>query len=327
MDGFPRPGRGQGRFRLPLQPGEPAEGEPPGPPWGPEGPGSHFQIPPADVSHVRRKWLDLVYADISPTQKVDIYLPETGDGPFPLLFYTHGGAFAIGNKRDIHVLSYLPALEKGYAVVSVGYRLSGEAVFPAAVQDAKAALRWLRANGQEYGLDAGRVAACGGSAGANLAAMMCVTAGVEMFEDRGLGNTGRSTEVQAGIDWFGPTDFLAMDRQFSASGLGPCDHGEPESPESRYLGARISDVPDKVALANPMTYVHEGMAPILIQHGRLDSQVPVQQSIEFARIIQEKVGPERFELDLFDNAGHDDPVFSSPENLERVFAFLDRYLK
>jgi acetyl esterase/lipase len=269
----------------------------------------------------------VAYAHISPAQRLDIYLPKAGDGPFPFLFYLHGGAFAIGDKRDIHVLSYLPALDRGYAVVGVGYRLSGEAIFPAAVQDAKAALRWLRANGSEYGLDPRRVAACGGSAGANLAAMMCVTHGVSMFDDPALGNMDQSSAVQAGIDWFGPTDFLAMDRQLAASGLGPCDHGEPGSPESRYLGARISDVPDKVSLANPMTYVHADMAPMLIQHGRVDDQVPVQQSIEFAQVIKEKVGPERVELDVFDGAGHDDPVFDSPQNLERVFAFLDRYLK
>ncbi len=76
-----------------------------------------------------------------------------------------------------------------------------------------------------------------------------------------------------------------------------------------------------------MTYVHEGMAPILIQHGSADCLVPVQQSLEFARVIEERVGRDRFELDIFEGAGHDDPVFETPKNLTRVFDFIDRHLK
>jgi len=292
----------------------------------PGGPGEDFQLPPADVSHVRRKWLDIAYAPTSAAQQLDIYLPESGEGPFPVIVYTHGGAFAIGNKRDLHVLSYLHGLERGYAVVSVGYRLSGESVFPAGLQDVKAAVRWLRAHAGEYHLDADRLAACGGSSGANYAAMLCVSENVPLFEDPLLGNSGYPTSVQAAVDWFGPTDFLKMDRHLAVSGLGPCDHNEADSPESRYLGGRITEIPEKVALANPMTYVHSGMAPILIQHGRADCLVPFQQSVEFARVIEERVGCDRFELDLFDDAGHDDLVFDAPENLDRVFAFLDRHL-
>ena len=88
-------------------------------------------IPPADVSHISRKWLDLPYASLSPTQKLDIYLPDKGDGPFPVILHIHGGAFEIGDKGDIQVQPYFKALPHGYAVVSVNYRLSGEAIFPA----------------------------------------------------------------------------------------------------------------------------------------------------------------------------------------------------
>jgi acetyl esterase/lipase len=293
----------------------------------PGAPGEDFELPPADVSHIRRKWLDVTYAPTSAAQRLDIYLPEESDGPFPVLFYTHGGAFEIGDKRDFNLLPFLRGLERGHAVVSVNYRLSGEAIFPAGLQDAKAAIRWVRAHGGEYGLEATRMAACGGSSGANYAAMICLTANVSMFDDPALGNAECSCDVLAGVDWFGPTDFLKMDEHLAASGLGPCDHSEAESPESRYLGARITDVPDKVRLANPMTYVHEGMPPILIQHGTADSNVPFQQSVEFARVIEERVGPDRYELDLLEGAGHGDPAFETEENLDRVFAFIDRYLK
>ena len=300
------------------------------PPFGPPGfgpPPDGFEMPQADVSGITRKWLDVAYASTSAAQQFDVFLPESGSGPFPVLMHIHGGAFAIGDKRDGHLEAYLRGLDHGYAVVSINYRLSGEAIFPAGLQDVKAAIRWLRANGAAYSLDPARIAACGASSGANYASMMGVTAGVAQFEDPALGNAGLVDDVQAVVDWFGPTDFLKMDEHLAANGLGPCDHSTAGSPESLYLGAPIGDVPEKVRQANPITYVNANMPPILIQHGRADNLVPVQQSIEFAEAIDKIAGPGRAELDLLDGAGHDDPAFSTSENMARVFAFLDRHLK
>jgi dipeptidyl aminopeptidase/acylaminoacyl peptidase len=118
-----------------------------------------------------------------------------------------------------------------------------------------------------------------------------------------------------------------MDEQLEESGFGPSDHGEADSPESRYLGARLSDVPLKVELANPMTYIHKQMPPILIQHGRLDTLVPVQQSVLFVEKLEKYVSHDRFEFDILEGAGHGDPLFETAANMERVFSFLDQYLK
>jgi acetyl esterase/lipase len=284
-------------------------------------------LPPADVSHILRKWLDLPYASLSPAQKLDVYLPDDGEGPFPVILFIHGGGFALGDKRDIPVLTYLKGLEHGYAVVSVNYRLSGEAIFPAGLQDIKAAIRWLRANCAQYYLDGSRIAACGGSSGGNYAAMICLTANVATFNDFSLGNPEYPCNVQAAVDWFGPTDFSKIDEHLSASGFGPSDHNEADSPESMYLGARLSDVPLKVVIANPMTYIHKQMPPILIQHGRLDTMVPVQQSIIFVEKLEKYVSHDRFEFDILEGAGHGDPLFETEQNMERVFSFLDKYLK
>ena len=286
-----------------------------------------IQIPSADVSHIRRKWLDLPYASLSSAQKLDIYLPEDGEGPFPVILHIHGGGFEIGDKGDIHVLAYLRGLAHGYAVVSVNYRLSGEAIFPAGLQDIKASIRWLRANRNPYLLDTDRIAACGGSAGGNYAAMVCLTANVIEFDGPSLGNTEYPCNVQAAVDMFGPTDFLKMDSQLDENGFGPGDHGEASSPESKYLGAKLSDVPLKVVLANPMTYIHEHMPPILIQHGRLDTLVPVQQSMMFVEKLEKYVSHDRFEFDIIEGAGHGDPLFETEANMERVFSFLDKRLK
>ena len=286
-----------------------------------------FQIPQADISHVWRKWLDLPYANISTAQKLDIYLPDEGEGLFPVILDIHGGGFAIGDKRDIHLTSWLAGLKRGYAVVSVNYRLSGEAVFPAGLQDLKASIRWLRANQEYYHLDGNRIAACGGSAGGNYAAMLCLTATVSELEDLSLGNPEYPCHIQAAVDWFGPTNFLKMDEQLLENGYGFGDHEEADSPESRYLGAKLSEVPLIVELANPMTYIHKHMPPILIQHGRLDTMVPVQQSIMFVEKLEKYVSPDRFEFDIIEGAGHGDPLFETQENMNRVFSFLDKHLQ
>ena len=286
-----------------------------------------FQIPQADVSHIGRKWLDLPYANISNVHKLDIYLPDEGEGPFPVILDIHGGGFAIGDKRDIHLTSWLAGLKRGYAVVSVNYRLSGEAVFPAGLQDLKASIRWLRANQECYHLDGNRIAACGGSAGGNYAAMLCLTGTVTELDDLSLGNPDYPCHIQAAVDWFGPTNFLKMDEQLAENGYGFGDHEDADSPESRYLGAKLSEVPLIVELANPMTYIHEHMPPILIQHGRLDTMVPVQQSIMFVEKLEKYVSPDRFEFDIIEGAGHGDPLFETQENMNRVFSFLDKHLK
>ena len=287
---------------------------------------SFFQIPQADISPIKRKWLDIAYSDISAAQKLDIYLPDEGDGPFPVVLHIHGGAFAIGDKRDIHLMAFLKGLERNYAVVSVNYRLSSEAIFPAGLQDLKASIRWIRANQVKYQLDGNRIAACGGSAGGNYAAMLCLTASVTELDDLCLGNPEYPCHIQAAVDWFGPTNFLEMDEQLAENGYGSGDHGGADSPESRYLGAKLSDVPLKVELANPMTYIHKHMPPILIQHGRLDTMVPVQQSIMFVEKLEKYVSHDRFDFDIIEGAGHGDPLFETEENMNKVFSFLNKHL-
>jgi acetyl esterase/lipase len=287
-----------------------------------------------------RKWLDLPYAGASPAQRLDIYLPAEGDGPFLVVLRIHGGAFEVGDKDDVNLAPWLRGLERGYAVVSANYRLSGEALFPAAVQDVKAAVRWLRAHALEHRLDATRIAAVGESAGGNLAAMLATSDGAALFEDVGLGNAGESSAVQAVVDWFGPIDFFTMDAQREVNGLPydppPAPPASPSpgapagpppggSPEERYLGAPIADVPDLVRAADPATYLRPDMPPILIQHGDADPLVPVQQSVEFARLIRQVAGEARCEFDVLEGAGHGTPEFETAANMDRVFAFLDRH--
>jgi acetyl esterase/lipase len=167
-------------------------------------------IPIADTAHIQRKTLDMPYAHLSPAQKLDIYLPDEGTGPFPVILSIHGGAFMGCDKADFQVLPMLAGLKRGYAVVAVNYRLSWEAKFPALVHDGKAAVRWMRANARQYHFDSDRIAAWGGSAGGYLAAILGVSAGVRELEDLSLGNPDQACNVQAAVVWFGPTDFLKV---------------------------------------------------------------------------------------------------------------------
>lgn len=114
------------------------------PPMGP--PPAGFKPPMADLSGVRRMELDIPYGSESPAQRLDMFWPETGEGPFPTLVYVHGGGFALGDKRDSHLDGYLGCLARGFALAAVEYRLSGEALFPAAVLDCRSAVRYLRDN-------------------------------------------------------------------------------------------------------------------------------------------------------------------------------------
>lgn len=293
----------------------------------PSGQGPQGGMAGADTSSIETKYLDLPYADASASQKLDIYLPNTGSGPFPVIVSIHGGAFLMGDKADGQLTPMLAGLDRGYAVVSINYRLSPEAKFPAQVNDVKAAIRFIRANAAEYNLDPGKIAAWGGSAGGYLAAMLGTTGGVTDLEDMSMGNSDQSSSVQAVVDWFGPISFLAMDEQYTASGTGPANHNAADSPESQLLGSALTEVPELVQASDPTTYITADDPPFLIEHGTEDANVPVEQSISFADALTKVLGAENVTLKLLEGAGHADPQFTTTENVNLVLDWLDAHLK
>ena len=297
-------------------------------------PHTHYAVeeihPQANTDHIKRKILDIPYASLSPAQELDIYLPDEDHGPFPVILSIHGGAFMGCDKSDAQVMPMLEGLKRGYAVVAVNYRLSWEALFPALVHDVKAAVRWVRANATKYCFDLERIAAWGGSAGGYLSSMLGTSAGIPEMEDLSLGNPDQPSNVQSVLDWFGPTNFLKMDEHLAASGMLPPPgfrHSEANSPESLLFGQNITEIPEKVAAANPETYIRPGTPPFLLQHGTIDPVVPVQQSIEFAAKLRNLLGGDKVELELFEGAEHADERFETPENVARVLDFLDSHLK
>jgi acetyl esterase/lipase len=258
---------------------------------------------------------DLEYGRASNrAMRLDLYLPEQGQKPLPLIIWIHGGAWMGGSKDGPS-----PALRftaSGYAVAQVGYRLSQEAVFPAQIHDCKAAVRWLRANARKYDLNPDRFVAWGASAGGHLVALLGTSGGVAELEGS-VNDLKESSRVQAVVDWFGPTDFLHI-------GDAPSDiaHNAPDSPESKLIGGPILENKDKATKASPITYVSKDAPPFLIMHGDQDRTVPFSQS-ELLYEALKKAGVNATLVPV-KGAGHG---FGGPEAMKPVQAFLERCFK
>lgn len=290
-------------------------------------PPAGFEPPHADLSGVKRRFDDLAYG-ASKAQMLDIFLPEQGEGPFPCLLYMHGGGFAMGDRHDAHLNALLHALELGWALIPIEYRLSGEAIFPAAVLDCREAVRFLRRSAAKYHLDPARFAVMGGSAGGNLSALLAMNIpnGAFLGENAEQGYA-ESPEVCAAVDWFGPTDFQRMDAQAKENRISFVDHFQPYSAESTYMGVPLMEADALFAAkSNPISYISGHMAPLLIEHGACDRLVPFQQSAALGRAIAEKLGAGRANLVILEGADHEDPAFESPENLALVWSFLKKHL-
>ncbi len=275
---------------------------------------------PSRVPAGVRGEFDIPYAGTNdPRQSLDLYLPEkpASKEPLPVVVWIHGGAWRAGNKHS--GLSRLaPLVASGhYAGVSVGYRLTGQASWPAQIYDCKAAIRWIRAHAEKYHLDADKIGVWGSSAGGHLVAMLGTSGGVEQLE----GNLGdcndQSSRVQCVVDFFGPSNLLTMGDY--PSGM---DHNAPDSPESKLVGGPILQTKDVARAASPITYVSADDPPFLIVHGDRDMTVPYHQSVELHEALR-KVGVDST-LITVKGGGHG---FRTPEALRRVRAFLDKHLR
>jgi acetyl esterase/lipase len=219
--------------------------------------------------------------------ELDLYLPGA-DEPAPVIVHVHGGGWRRGSRR--HPLPrlgpgfYDSLAAQGFAVAAVDYRLSGEARFPAAVDDVRTAVSWVRDNAAPYGLDADRVFLWGDSSGGHLALLAALT----------------GASVRGVVAWFPVTDLGAMPSDLADAG-GVADAG-PDSREALFLGAPASSVPDLARQASPVTHVSADAPPILLMHGTVDDMVPAAQSIRLAEELG-KAGA-TVELELVPGATH-----------------------
>ncbi|HJU66487.1 MAG TPA: alpha/beta hydrolase [Gemmatimonadaceae bacterium] len=211
---------------------------------------------------------DVIYANQGgQTQRLDIAWPRTG-GPHPLIVLVHGGNWSGGSRTDLHN-EMLVLANEGYAAASIGYRLAnnGQNIFPAAVEDLRCAVRWLRSNAADYDIDASRVGAVGISAGAHLVSMLGTASDVSGL-DGACPITDQPVDVSAVLAWAGPHDLRVN---------GPYTQQQADI-VTNFLGAFPGDAPGIAALASPVVHVTADDAAYLMVHGTVDGLVPIGQS-------------------------------------------------
>ena len=269
--------------------------------------------------------LDLKYGSVPGRgQLLDLYLPPNSTEPLPasvsVVVWIHGGAWKEGSKEGCPALGML---SRGYAVASLNYRLTSEAIFPAQLHDCKGAIRWLRAHAGQYHLNADRIGLWGASAGGHLVALLGTSGDVKEVEGDVGGNLDRSSRVQCVIDWFGPTDMSVF---FDQTAKTPnIFKGNPDlSPIDELFGGPMKDHMDLVRLANPITFAKKDSPPFLIVHGDKDPVVPLGQS-EILNEALKNVGAE-VHLEVLEGAGHGNG-FNKPSLMVMMSEFMDKHLK
>jgi acetyl esterase/lipase len=239
---------------------------------------------------------------------LDLFLPDKFDHPRPLVVWIHGGGWAEGSKQDCPALFMVP---KGYAVASLNYRLSGQAVFPAQIQDCKGAIRFLRAHAGQYHIDPSRIGVWGASAGGHLVALLGTSGGSSELEGTVGGNLDQSSRVQAVCDWFGPTDLTQFAAQAQAAGIIQQTGGPTLI--MRLFGGSLQEKKDLVRLSNPITFIASKTAndlpPFLIMHGDKDKMVPTAQSQLLADAL--KNAGSSVDLRIVPGAGHGKGFYNS----------------
>ncbi len=247
-------------------------------------------------------------------QKLDLYLPPQGKdaAALPLIVWVHGGAWLGGNKNSCPAAQFL---KDGFAAASINYRLSQHAIFPAQIEDCKAAIRFLRANAGQYNIDPNRIGVWGASAGGHLVALLGTTGDVNDF-DKGL-NLQVSSKVHAVCDFFGPTDLTKMSDFESIM-----DHDAPDAPEAKLIGGPVQENKEACKRANPITYISRDDPPFLICHGDKDNLVPINQSVLLNEALK-KAGVE-VTFHTVEGGGHG---FRDPEVDKMVLEFFTKHLK
>jgi acetyl esterase/lipase len=278
----------------------------------------------SDTDPKVRQWKDINYAgDTLTGHRMDIYLPTVGEGPFPVVVTIAGSAFFANNNKEWAYRRVSLLRKLGFAVVAVNHRSSRNAIFPAQIQDIKAAVRFLRGNAAKYDLDSRFIGITGNSSGGHLAALMGTSGGVKthaigsfsLSMEGELGNfTGQPSHVNAVADWYGPTDFTVMDSCGSEM-----VHNAPDSPESVLIGGPIQENRELCQLANPVTYVDPSDPPFLIMHGDADNLVPHCQSVLLYEALQQ-IGVESTMLTV-PGKGHNDGEWPAgyKEKMARFF--------
>jgi acetyl esterase/lipase len=245
---------------------------------------------------------------------LDLVLPKAAsDKPRPAIVWIHGGGWQNGNKNS-DAARLAPLLSSDdYVGVSVGYRLSGEATWPAQIHDCKAAIRWLRASATQYNIDPERIGLWGSSAGGHLVSLLGTSGDIKELEGEN-GSPGYSSRVQCVVDYCGPSDFLAF-------GLASPKMQAPSGPVYKLFGGPLAKKETEAKAASPVTHVSADDPPFLVVHGTQDKTVPIKQAELFASALN-KAGVKVTYIQM-EGGGHG---IGGPEITKRVGDFFSKHL-
>ena len=246
--------------------------------------------------------------------EMDILKPNR-EGKYPTVLFVPGGSFAHSYKEN-YLQQRLEIAKAGYVVASMEYRTIPDGVFPQSLEDVKAAIRFLKANADEYGIDKGKIALMGESAGGYLVAMAGVTSGIADY-DKG-DNLSENSDVQAVVDIYGVTDFGEVD--FEIEDIDECY-------KATFMSVKfwLNDVRNNVESTNPISYISQKTPPFLLMHGDADTLVlPNQTEMLHKALIEKGVDSKRY---IVPGAGHSDEYWFQPEVTELIIAFLNKKIK
>lgn len=265
---------------------------------------------------------NLTYAKVGDVDlQLDLATPKDGDGPFPAIVFIHGGGWSGGNRHAFRS-KMEDAARRGYVAATISYRLTqpdketgrGKQPFPAQIHDCKAAIRWLRANANEYKINPQKIGVTGASAGAHLSLLIGLTSPSDNLEGN-EGNPNQSSRVQAVVNIFGPTD-LVREYETAPGAVG-------------FLKAFFNATPDEAKeqylAASPITYVSKDDPPVLTLHGDKDALVPPEQ----AKLLDERmkaVGATH-ELLMLPEQGHGFTGESAQKADDAAWEFFAKHLK
>ena len=248
---------------------------------------------------------------------LDIYRPKSASAKrLPTIVWFHGGAWKMGDRKAIERIA-AEQLERGFALVSVIYSLSDTAQWPVQCHEAKAAIRYLRANAPRLGLDPNKLIAAGMSAGAHMACILGVSADHKQLNGQLGEHLEETTKVMGVLALYPPTDFLSISKDWD----GLLDYYSKDSPVTELLGESIATAPQKSNLASPLKLFERNCPPTLFLHGDADPIVPANQSI----IMHEKLQAAGIDSQLMLLPGytHGDHRFNRGEAAAKITAFLE----
>jgi len=256
------------------------------------------------------------YADVDGFDlKLDLYMPNNVARP-PLLVWVHGGAWRRGSRADVNTTALV---EQGFALASVDFRNSGDAIFPAQIHDIKAAIRFLRASASTYGYDATRIGILGRSSGGHLTALVGVSNGHAELEGHVGEHLDQSSNVQAVVSYFGASNLNSILDQSTIYG-----HGMRAPALEQLLGGSVENRRELARLASPVSHVDRADPPLLLLHGDQDPQMPINQSHELHGSYKRLDLPVHFEV--IHGAEHGGDAFFDAPRTTIVSSFLREHL-